>query len=479
MIEGLSPQTSLDVLLQALELAGLGCTVVIDRGGRLERVYANQTLANMFGVELAVAREMAPMDLLTPSERARLGGLRTSLEAGKPGSLRLETFIPRADGTSLPIEVALAYVPLGDARVTFAFLRDTSAIHESEERFRRVAEVSPDSIAVACGSRYIYVNPAALRHLGLQSLEDLADFDPLTTVPVERRAELAEYIRRLAQGESLPPWQQRHPRPDGSEAVLESSLSFTKMSGQPAIISYTRDITEREAFQAERMKQDRLVSVGMLAAGVAHEINNPLSTLGLQARTLCNDADRHGFSPEVRRTLEQMDEAASRMQAIIQDLLFLARPLEQPQAYVDVAQVLTSTVALMRAGTHDCPPIHVELDTLPPIQGFASKLGQVFLNVLRNAVQAVEQVPEPEVRVRGRSSQDTVEIVISDNGVGIRSDLLPRLAQPFFTTKPHGTGLGLWISHAVMAQHGGKLVVKSAESRGTTVSLSLPLVSPR
>lgn len=190
--------------------------------------------------------------------------------------------------------------------------------------------------------------------------------------------------------------------------------------------------------------------------------------------------DRGPFAGgDVQRTLEQMDEAASHMQAIIQDLLFIARPCDQPQAYVDVARVLSSTVALMRAGMHECPPICIDLPELPPIEGFASKPGQVFLNVLRNAVQAVENVPDAEIRVQGRACGDAIEIVISDNGVGIPSGLIPRLTQPFFTTKPHGTGLGLWISHALMAQHAGKLEIRSAESRGTRVSLSLPLVARR
>jgi signal transduction histidine kinase len=139
---------------------------------------------------------------------------------------------------------------------------------------------------------------------------------------------------------------------------------------------------------------------------------------------------------------------------------------------------LKSTLALLRAGTPSCPPLREEIEPLPAVQAYPSKLGQVFLNVLRNAVQAVEGRAEAEVVVRGRASDDSIEIEVVDNGVGIPAEVLPRVAQPFFTTKPQGTGLGLWISQTLMAEHGGQLAVRSVARSGTTVRLSLP-ISPK
>jgi two-component system NtrC family sensor kinase len=278
--------------------------------------------------------------------------------------------------------------------------------------------------------------------------------------------------------EVAPPLVHRILQSDGSEKVLETSLSHTTISGEPAIVSFTRDITERVVLQAELMRRDRLAAVGTLAAGVAHELNNPLMSLGLQARKLRQEAERHGFSEDVRSSLAQIGEAAGRMEAIIADLLFVARPSETPQAHVDVGEVMKSTVALLRAGSPHCPPIRLEIDPLPPIRAFASKLGQVFLNVLRNAVQATELRPDGEVVVRGRVAGDSLEVEVADNGVGIPAAVLSRVAQPFFTTKPQGTGLGLWISQSLMAEHGGQLFVKSVPERGTTVTLRLPLSAP-
>jgi PAS domain S-box-containing protein len=345
---------------------------------------------------------------------------------------------------------------------------------ESEERFRSLAEVSPDSITVFVDGRYVYGNPNALRLLGLSSLEEMKAVDPWASVPEARRAAVTDHVARLARGERPPPMVHRHARPDGQEVILEASVALASMGGKPAIVSYTRDISERMRLQAELMKQDRLASVGLLAAGVAHELNNPLTTIALQVRTLRAGADEHGLSPAVRQVLEQLDEAASRMRSIIGDLLFMARPATQPQAHVDVGQILTSTIALLCAGTSPTPRVECDIGALPPIQAYASKLGQVFLNVLRNAVQALDGVAEGLIRVSARERDGAIEVTVTDNGAGIPESVQPRLMQPFFTTKPDGTGLGLWISHTLLAEHGGALHVSSVEGQGTTVTMRVP-----
>jgi signal transduction histidine kinase len=165
------------------------------------------------------------------------------------------------------------------------------------------------------------------------------------------------------------------------------------------------------------------------------------------------------------------------MRAIVGDLLFMARPVDKVQTHVDVQPILESTIALMRAGGVSLP-VSVELEPLPPIQGFASKLGQVFLNLLRNAAEAVDGRADASIRVRGRADADAIELVFEDDGPGIPEALLAEVTRPFFTTKPQGVGLGLWISQSLVADHGGTLDVASAHGKGTTVTLRLPLVRP-
>jgi signal transduction histidine kinase len=241
------------------------------------------------------------------------------------------------------------------------------------------------------------------------------------------------------------------------------------------LVSWTRDITERMRLQAELMKRDRLASVGLLAAGVAHEINNPLAALALQTRSLRGRADELALPDDVRASLDQIQEAARRMSTIIGDLLFMARPVEQPQAHVDVRAIVLSTLSLLRAGRTYVPMMTTSLDGLPAIRAYASKLAQVFFNVVRNALEAVEGREPGEIHICGRVTDDALEITVADNGPGIPLDVLPRIAQPFFTTRPDGTGLGLWMSQSIMALHGGTLSVQGAAGGGTCVVLRLPI----
>lgn len=484
MLGDLPAAAALKALLNALETAGLGCTIVLERKGTgdLQRVYANEALASLFGRSVqSMMTEVPPLVPLPPVERERLVAMRQALAADASGAVAFETGILHASGRTVPVDVGLAFVPLENARAAIAFVQDASArkameaqLRESKKRFRSVAEASPDAITVVVNDRFTYANPVALGHLGLTSFDQMKDIVPSSLIPPDQVEGTAAYMASVLRGDPVAPIEFRAPGPDGKEMVFESSMCVTSMGGAPAVVSYTRNITERVQLQAELIKQDRLASIGLLAAGVAHEISNPLTSLAMQARRLRDDAEQLQLAPEVRLAVEHIDEAASRMRAIVDDLLFMSRPVEKPQVHVDVAQIVISAIALLRAGANHLP-VRLELDTLPPICGFASKLGQVFLNVLRNAAQAIEGLPKGEIGVHARVDGDFVTVVIADNGPGIPSDLLARVSTPFFTTKPQGMGLGLWISRALMVDQGGALELASKGGAGTTVSIRIPI----
>ena len=484
MLPDLPAAAVLQALLDALQAAGLGCTIVLERKGTadLERVYANEALASLFGRDVrSMMTEVAPLVPLPPAERERLIAMRQSLASDARGAVAFETGILHASGTTVPVDIGLAFVPLEGARATIAFVQDASArmsmeaqLRDSETRFRSVAEASPDSITVVANDRFTYANPVALGHLGMTSFDQLKDVPPSSLTPPDQIESTAAYMAAVLRGDPVAPIEYRVPGPDGKEMVFEASMCVTSMGGVPAVVSYTRNITERVQLQAELMKKDRLASIGLLAAGVAHEISNPLTSLAMQARKLRDETDQLALPPHAALAVEHIDEAASRMRAIVDDLLFMSRPVEKPQVHVDVAQIVVSAIALLRAGARHLP-VRLDLGTLPPIRGFASKLGQVFLNVLRNAAQAVEGLPAGEIGVRASAEGDFVTVVISDNGPGIPSELLPRVSSPFFTTKAQGMGLGLWISHALMVDQGGALELASEEGAGTTVSIRIPI----
>ena len=300
---------------------------------------------------------------------------------------------------------------------------------------------------------------------------------PFDVLPADEQKKLAELMAAVRRGEAEPPKTRatRIVRPDGSEVPVEMGFGYTLIADRRATFCFFRDVTERQRLQAELLKQDRLASLGVLAAGVAHELNNPLTALSLLVHRLRNAARGDVPSKNLASDLEQADEAVRRMSAIIGDLLFLARPADQPHAHVDVTKVVASSVALLRAGDEGCPKIIVDVGPLPPVQGFPSKLGQAVVNVVRNAMHAcAERGSEGEVRVSARATDGEVHIVVEDNGAGIDADVLPRLATPFYTTKEGGTGLGLWITPGIVQAHGGRLELASTPGTGTRDNLVLP-----
>jgi PAS domain S-box-containing protein len=479
--ERLPPDLLLAALLAAMESAGLGCTVVVNDGGELRREYSNTPAAKILGMTVEELQRTPPLAVTTKEETERLSKMRAS---GSGGSRNFETKVARADGSVVPVEVSMGSVPLGEGErsAIVAFLRDVTprvamenALRESEERLRTIAEACPDSITMVCENRYVYANPVAMRLLGVTSQEELARIDAIGTVPKEYGDELRERHQRLLAGEVIPPTEVRR-KVGGRDVVLEVSSRPTTFGGRPAIVSYARDITERKELQARLMQQDRLAAVGTLAAGLAHELNNPLSYLAFHIKKLRELPLEHASGEKVD-ALTQIEEGTQRMQSVISDLLFLTRDSDRPLAHVDLRQILLSTLSLVKAGAGTKADITSELATTSSMLGHPSRLGQVFLNVILNALEAVAEREAGRVRVELREIGPWLEVLVTDNGPGVADEHKSRIFDPFFTTKPEGTGLGLSISHAIVTAHGGEISLENIGGEGAVVTIRLPTAS--
>ncbi|HET9552940.1 MAG TPA: ATP-binding protein [Anaeromyxobacteraceae bacterium] len=249
-------------------------------------------------------------------------------------------------------------------------------------------------------------------------------------------------------------------------------------------------LEEREQAHARLAQADRLASIGTLAAGVAHELNNPLtfvlSNLAFAAeeleRVLASPAAEPAAVEDLVRALEEARQGADRMRVIVRDLRALSRGDEQPHGPVEVARVLEYAVGLAWSELRHRARLVRVLGDVPPVRGSEARLGQVFLNLLVNAAQAVpEGAPDRnEIRlVARRADGDRVAIEVSDTGAGMSPETRRKIFDPFFTTKAAGvgTGLGLWVCHNLVAAHGGEIEVESEPGRGTTFRVLLPAAS--
>jgi signal transduction histidine kinase len=255
----------------------------------------------------------------------------------------------------------------------------------------------------------------------------------------------------------------------------------------PAIEREMRDVglrTERRKMQEQLMISDRMASMGTLAAGVAHEINNPLAcamaNLDLALKELVDRGTRKGFLPELDDVLDELRdsrEAVERIRHIVRDLKIFSRSEEDRTGPVDVERVMDSTLRMATNEIRHRARLVTRYAKIPAVEASESRLGQVFLNLVINAAQAIDEgrAEDNEIRISTIMDRNDVLVEIADTGAGMSPEVLSRLFTPFFTTKPVGvgTGLGLSICHRIITGFGGRIEVKSEPGKGTVFRITL------
>jgi two-component system, cell cycle sensor histidine kinase and response regulator CckA len=251
-------------------------------------------------------------------------------------------------------------------------------------------------------------------------------------------------------------------------------------------VTVARDVTDRKHTEMQLMLADRMASVGTLAAGVAHEINNPLAAvianLDMAVQDVAALGDRPDLPPDLVDELADARAAADRVREIVRDLKLFSRTHEDTFGAVNVEKVLDSTLRMAWNEIRHRAKLVKEYGTVPRVVANESRLGQVLLNVIVNAVQAIPEgkYEDNEIRISTQSAEQHVEITITDTGMGMPPEVKQRLFTPFFTTKPVGvgTGLGLAISHRIITAMGGTITFDSDLGKGTVFRIRLPIAGP-
>jgi CheY-like chemotaxis protein/two-component sensor histidine kinase len=235
--------------------------------------------------------------------------------------------------------------------------------------------------------------------------------------------------------------------------------------------------------QARLALADRMVSVGTLAAGVAHEINNPLSYVLANLSYVAHELDRRAAdlpgAAALANALAEAREGAERVRNIVRDLRTFSRGDDDRRGPVDVKRVIDSAVTLVWNQIRHAARLTVDIGALPLVHAHESRLAQVFVNLLVNAAQAIGggDAESNEIRIRGTAdAEGRVTVAVSDTGCGIPPQDLKRVFDPFFTTKSVGmaTGLGLSICQGIVSELGGEISVESEVGKGTTFRVVLP-----
>ncbi len=309
----------------------------------------------------------------------------------------------------------------------------------------------------------------------------------LRHVHPEDRSVLQQTIDRALEERSAFETEHRIVRPDGqhrfvqarARVLVDDSGTHSKMIGT------VQDVTEHKEMQTKLAHAERMASLGTLAGGVAHEINNPLSYVisNLEFMSGGLGGVENVVPPNwlagTRQVLAETLEGAERVRRIVQDLLAFTRPSKQ-MGPVDVHQVLDLAVHMASSQIRYRANLVKDYFDIPLVRGDASRLGEVAINLLINAAQAIPdgRPTENEIRVVTRTDgADRVVIEVRDSGCGIPPEIRSRLFEPFLTTKPvgKGTGLGLSICHGIVTSLGGEITVESEVGKGSTFRVSIPV----
>jgi PAS domain S-box-containing protein len=354
-------------------------------------------------------------------------------------------------------------------------VRSESALRRSESNFRTLIERAPVAMYVHQQGRIVYANAAAAAMLGVPEATALIGRSLLDFIHPDDRDRVPEAGGRMV-------------RADGTTFVLEGEAVRIDFDGLPCNLVMGHDVTARDTMLARMAAADRMLSVGTLAAGVAHEINNPLAYVATNLEVLAEELPNIEVAMGSRlddsalhNLVEDAREGVARVSAIVRDLRALSRPEHDKRGPIDVTAAIAASLRMAHNEIrHRARVVQSSDPNLPFVEADASRLGQVFLNLLLNAAHAIEPgaADRHEIRIDvTRQSDDRVRVDVRDTGSGIPASILPRIFDPFFTTKAPGAGigLGLAISHQIVNAMGGEIVVESQLGTGSKFSVFLPV----
>jgi two-component system sporulation sensor kinase A len=347
----------------------------------------------------------------------------------------------------------------------------TERMKTSEENYKQLIEKIPDSILIHYQNEFLYVNETGKNMLGAQKKEEILGKSIYDFINPNFRELAMKRLKQLRE-ENKPTNNvgQKLIRLDEKIIFVEISSRSIIYEGKEATLSIVKDITDKKkTTEGLLQKSEKLALVGQMAAGIAHEIRNPLTSIkGFIQLFKSKYTSEEEYFNLVLSELE-------RINLIVGEFLVLAKPTavvfkeKEIKSLLKDVMTLTNTQAIMNN-----IQIFVEFESdVPMIVCEENQLKQVFINILKNSIEAMPNGGIIEVKVKVKE-KNKVSICFIDQGSGIPEDRMPTIGEPFYTTKEKGTGLGLMISYKIIESHDGELKISSKINEGTTVEVILP-----
>ncbi|GGB64906.1 PAS domain-containing sensor histidine kinase [Fictibacillus barbaricus] len=474
-------EEELSVALDLLESVLKGTTdAILILNTRQEVIKVNDAFIQMFGwAEEDFLEDNEAYPVITPlhlqNESREIIDL---LKQGQSVPLH-ETQRIHKDGTVFDVSASFSNICDMDGKIMgFVIVyRDITsqkkverALRESEAKYRLIAEHSTDLITVIDPSGLIqYVSPSHYTVLGYE--EGAIKGAIIDLVHPEDMEDLSDHFMKAFVKKEPFQTEFKLKHKNGDWILLETRgvPVMTKEGQVESLVTFARDVTKAKQTEELMLKSEKLSVLGELAAGVAHEIRNPLTSLKGFTKLL-TDAD------DVIRLeyLRIMESELNRINDIVGELMLVAKPQAVSFEHTNIQELIYSVVRLLETqAIMRNIQIWVNIsDHIPLVYGVENQLKQLFINLLKNAIESMDKDGEIHIKISARN--DSVVIDLKDQGCGIPAERLKTLGEPFYTTKEKGTGLGLMVCFKIIEEHRGAIQFSSVENEGTRVEIELP-----
>jgi two-component system, NtrC family, sensor kinase len=376
------------------------------------------------------------------------------------------------------VDALLRLAPAVALALDMLLLSEEEHRTHARERTLAAALATMDQPVLILGidAKVQYANSAAIKEYGYELSE-------ITGLSVDDFVVASADVSRRQTIPPVPPesalWigEHVHRRKDGTEFPAAVTLSHIRDASDEIVglVIGVRNLTEERKVADHLSRTEKLAAIGELVAGVAHELNNPLTGISTFAQLLLEDK----LEGEQFESVSLIKREADRAIGVIRDLLLFARKTDAREVPVDINTIVKHTVRLRALASRSSGiEVHMHLDqSNPQVRGDEQKLQQVLLNLLVNAEAAMQTVQVRHLTITTRHKKGMVQIVVSDTGHGMAPSVSERVFEPFFTTKPpgEGTGLGLSVSYGIIHGHGGTISVESTPDVGATFTILLPI----
>lgn len=361
--------------------------------------------------------------------------------------------------------------------------RTGAALKRSEARFRNLVENALTGIFILQDNKVVYRNPEQKK--AFASLPNLFKLQEMRLVHPEDAEKLLQFERQVKSGEKrvldidFRFYPDKPPGKGGKIKWVFCRVSRIEYLGREAFLFYVMDITRAKEMEHLLRIQDKMASLGRVAAGIAHEIRNPLSGINIYLNTLEKIHDRPDCHEKVRDIIARLQSASGKIETVIRRVMDFSRPTTPKLAPIRINQPIEEALKLC-ATTLRKSDIHIDRSQLSPdlpaCQADPQLIEQVILNLITNAAEAMkQQESEKTIAVSSSVAGDTLRVRVADSGPGIPPGDEERIFTPFFTTKKVSTGIGLSLSRRIITDHGGTLSVDPSPLGGARFTIDLPL----